>query len=383
MPPRLVQGLTGEARAQVERWWARLDDGARREFATMSAACDEDEVDDEVVDEGANRGAGEPAAGGVAPTCITPAGLADQVEGGLLGLLVGDALGVPYEFHGPRELPPRAAIEFTPPAGFRRAHDGVPPGTWSDDGAQALCLLASLLARGELDLDDLGARLLRWWEDGYLAVDGRVFDIGVQTREALTELSLGTPASRSGPADEHANGNGALMRVLPLALWHRGDDAALFDDATRSSLPTHGHARSQLCCGLYCLFARRLLEGAETGAAWSEATRQGAELWARRGGAPAELRAVDPARAPAGGGGGYVVDSLHSARLALESGPYEHVVKAAVALGHDTDTTAAIAGGLAGVREGALAIPDRWVRALRGRALLDPLLDRLLDVRAG
>ena len=74
------------------------------------------------------------------------------VEAGLIGLLVGDALGVPYEFHRPDGLPPRDRIEMDPPPGFRRAHAGVPPGTWSDDGAQALVLLDSLLANDGLDL---------------------------------------------------------------------------------------------------------------------------------------------------------------------------------------------------------------------------------------
>ena len=64
--------------------------------------------------------------------------LLDRVAGGLTGLLVGDALGVPYEFHLPDALPPQELIEFQPPAGFRRTHRSVPPGTWSDDGAQAL-----------------------------------------------------------------------------------------------------------------------------------------------------------------------------------------------------------------------------------------------------
>lgn len=70
---------------------------------------------------------------------------AERIAGGLIGLLVGDALGVPYEFHEADEIPPSAQIEFEPPAGFDRSHKGTPPGTWSDDGAQALCLLDSLL----------------------------------------------------------------------------------------------------------------------------------------------------------------------------------------------------------------------------------------------
>src|SRR3954453_6913070 len=99
----------------------------------------------------------------------------------MLGLLVGDALGVPYEFHPASAIPALSEIDFDPPAGFARSHSRVPPGTWSDDGAHALCLLASLLERHELDLEDVGRRLVAWYRDGYLAVSGIVFDIGIQT----------------------------------------------------------------------------------------------------------------------------------------------------------------------------------------------------------
>src|SRR3954452_3057216 len=132
----------------------------------------------------------------------------DRMEGGILGLLVGDALGVPYEFHGPTEIPASDDIEMDPPAGFRRAHAGTPPGTWSDDGAQALCLLASLLERGRLDPDDLGRRLLAWHDLGEYAVNGCVFDVGIQTARALGNLRSGTPALQAGSTEEYTNGNG-------------------------------------------------------------------------------------------------------------------------------------------------------------------------------
>lgn len=302
----------------------------------------------------------------------------DRIKGGLLGLLIGDALGVPYEFHGPEDIPPRDHIEMQPPADFRRAHPSVPAGTWSDDGAQALCLLASLLEHDCLELEDFSARLLRWIRKGYLAVDGRVFDVGVQTSVALERLATGTDPARAGPAGEYDNGNGSLMRVLPLALWHRGSDEELARDAIRSSLPTHGHRRSQLCCAAYCLWARRMLEGREQSAAWAEAVDFTETLLDGREQDQHEWAVLALRRAPAGGGSGYVLDCLHSARLALEQDSFEAVLKAAVALGNDTDTTASVAGGIAGIRFGAQAIPARWREALRGRELLDPLLDGLL-----
>ena len=301
----------------------------------------------------------------------------ERIEGGLLGLLVGDALGVPYEFQPPARVPAPPSIEFTPPEGYPRAHASVPPGTYSDDGAQALCLLASLLECGRLDLDDLGRRFVAWLDGGYLAVDGRVFDVGVTTGQAIRALRAGTPAREAGPADERSNGNGSLMRVLPLALWHKGDDDALVEDACAQSLVTHGHPRAQVGCALYCLWARRTLEGAAD--PWAGAVAAARGTLASNPDRLRELEtAVRPDDPPEPTGRGYVIDSLHSARFAVASGPYETAVKAAVALGHDTDTTAAVAGGVAGARDGKAAIPARWLDALRGRDLIDPLLNALL-----
>ncbi|MGE3820984.1 MAG: ADP-ribosylglycohydrolase family protein [Isosphaeraceae bacterium] len=307
---------------------------------------------------------------------------ADRIAGGLIGLLVGDALGVPYEFRPPELIPAAHAIEFQPPQGYARAHASVPPGTYSDDGAQALCLLASLLDRGALDPEDLGRRLLAWYDSGYLAVDGQVFDVGIQTSRALSALRQGTPALEAGPAHESTNGNGSLMRVLPLALWHQGADDELVADACAQSVVTHGHVRSQLCCALYCLWARRTLD--ESGDPWGSAVATLREILQDDPEGLADLeQSVRPDDRAEPTGRGYVVDSLHSARWAVEAGDYTTAVKAAVALGHDTDTTAAVAGGIAGIRQGLSGIPTRWRDALRGRELYQPLLDRLIEKVGG
>lgn len=304
-------------------------------------------------------------------------GIHERIAGGVWGLLVGDAVGVPYEFHAPEALPPYDQLDIVPPPGFSRAHAQVPPGTWSDDGALALALLSSLLARGTLDLDDFGGRLIAWYERGELAVDNLVFDVGIQTSQAIRAMLAGTPARAAGAHHEQANGNGSLMRVLPLALWHRGDDAELVRDAHAQSQVTHGHLRSQVCCALYCLWARRLLQGAPD--AWADAAAALRAIYGASSPAYAELEwQVRPDDSPRGRGTGYVVDCLQSARLAMEADSYEDVVRRAIALGHDTDTTACVAGGLAGIRDGAQAIPERWLRHLRGKALVEPLLAQLL-----
>ena len=305
----------------------------------------------------------------------------DRIGGGLMGLLVGDALGVPYEFHAPEELPSREAIDMTPPAGFARSHLGTPPGTWSDDGAQALALLASLLACNRFDAQDFAARLIAWHGAGDYAVDRRVFDCGLQTRLAIHALRSRVPPLEAGPSNEEHNGNGSLMRVLPLALWHPGDDAALVADAHAQSRLTHGHVRSQVCCALYCLWARQLLDAAHDGGddGWDEAIARLGHLYR---GQEAYLNELEFVTRPEHGrrvrASGYVLHTLWAARHALREGGYEQAVRAAIAFGDDTDTTACVAGGLAGLRGEVQEIPARWIAALRGRGILRPLLDRLL-----
>jgi len=303
--------------------------------------------------------------------------LRERLSGGLLGLLVGDALGVPYEFHSRSALPPSTEIAFTPPAKFRRSHSSVPPGTWSDDGAQALCLLSTLLDRGGLDLWHFSENVLRWYRDGDFTPDQRRFDCGLQTAAAFECLENGTPPDRSGPCEEEDNGNGSLMRVLPLALWHSGSDAELYADARCQSLVTHGHLRSQLCCAFYVLWARQLLRGERDG--WDAAAEKLLALTRSDGDFAREAKFILAAtNRNSACGSGYVLNSLWSARIAMDESNYAAVVRTAVSFGNDTDTTACIAGGLAGIREGFHAIPEVWCRSLRGRSVYQPLLDRLL-----
>lgn len=305
--------------------------------------------------------------------------LRSRIEGGLIGLLVGDALGVPYEFHPPEAIPPLEQIEFQPPPGFSRSHRSVAPGTWSDDGAQALCLLASLLDCHCFNASDFARRLVDWHNKGYLAVDSYVFDVGITTTRAIQNIVAGQPPMNCGPASERDNGNGSLMRVLPLALWHQGSDAELIELAQQQSRVTHGHPRSQVACALYCLWARGELRG--HAAAWEQAVET-IRLHEQRLLFIRELDVTFRQGPDEVHGSGYVVDALWSARQACDQETYEETLKSAIALGNDTDTTACIAGGIAGVRHGIEGIPPRWKQALRGRELVEPLLERLLALHA-
>jgi len=306
----------------------------------------------------------------------------DKITGGLYGLLIGDALGVPYEFHTAQEIPLYSNIEMNPPINFPRAHLGVQPGTWSDDGAQALCLLDSLLSCGTFNLQDFSDRLLDWYDKGKWAIDANVFDVGIQTSAALRAYKAGMSPEKCGLLRPDGKGNGALMRVLPLVLWHQGTDLELVLDAHSQCLITHGHICNQVCCALYCLTARALLHGALFHDALQNAVSSLRNIYHKE--MPAyeqELEwSIRPDNPWVGNGSGYVVDSLRSAFMIMANADsYENAVKHAIQLGDDTDTTACITGGLAGIQFGFQGIPKRWYDALKGRTDVDHLLHQLLS----
>lgn len=304
--------------------------------------------------------------------------LKSRVLGGLYGLLIGDALGVPFEFHSPADIPAAEDISFDLPAGFRRAHPSAPKNAWSDDGAQALCLLSSLLTNGRLNMADFAMCLRKWDANGFLAVDNEVFDIGNQTRIALDRLEQGVPVDKAAPSDVSANGNGSLMRVLPLVLWHQGTEAELVELAHQQSHVTHAHAKAKVCCALYCLIARALIrsatvEDARSKAFWFLQQHYTDEVFKTELALVLHEMATVPPR-----GSGYVVDTLAGALQCLSELDYASVVRAAIRLGNDTDTTAAVAGGLAGIMYGLEGIPLEWREALAGMDIATPIANRLL-----
>ena len=297
--------------------------------------------------------------------------LATRLVGGVWGHLVGDAVGVPYEFRSAQDV---GRVAFGASGTY-----GQPPGTWSDDGALMLALLDSLLEPGGFDVADQGRRSVAWMADGAYTPDGDgAFDIGTTTRRALAAIRDGADAADAGPADEHSCGNGSLMRILPLALVHHGaSDRDLVDMAHRASRVTHGHPRAQVACALYVLIARRLLAGHAPGPALADARASLRELYADD---VDRLAALDHLEAyPERAGRGRVWDSFWSAWDAFAgAGSYRETIERAIAYGNDTDTTAAIAGGLAGIHWGTDGIPAEWLAGMRGREVASPLVDRLL-----
>lgn len=296
--------------------------------------------------------------------------LQGRLEGAVWGHLIGDALGVPYEFLSPEQID---EVEFHGGG----AHN-QPPGTWSDDGSLMLGLLESLLEVG-FDPEDQGMKALAWADAGAYTPDGAgKFDIGGATSTAMHQLRQGMPAVDAGPSGERDCGNGSLMRILPIALVGRDlPNAELVDQAHIASRVTHGHPKAQAACALYVLIARDLLGGeADAGSVLDRcATRYGAITAAHTD----ALDELIQHRTKVLYGSGYVLDTFWSAWEAFSTKEsYRDTVISAVKYGDDTDTTACIAGGLAGIRWGIDSIPAEWLGGMRGREIAKPMIQRLI-----
>jgi ADP-ribosylglycohydrolase len=215
-----------------------------------------------------------------------------------------------------------------------------------------------------------------------------VFDIGNTTSAALSRLRSGVPALEAGPTGERDQGNGSLMRILPLALI--GADALADEELVRrahqASRVTHGHPNSQVACALYVLIARTLLThpDGEPEVALALSVDRLLAVYTRQPAFASVPRELLPHRSSLRKpGGGWVLDAFWSAWEAFAtSASYRETIERAIRYGHDTDTTAAIAGGLAGIRwaldDHEHRIPGKWLSALRGQDIVEGMLRRLL-----
>lgn len=349
---------------------------------------------------------------------------------GMLGLVTGDALGVPVQFMTREEIAIRPQGPVTGMEGFG-TYD-MPPGTWSDDSSMALAALESIRRLGRVDPDDIMQNFLKWELNGEFTPYGYAFDQGNTCSHAIYNYQYDCDWHICGRTGEHANGNGALMRILPVCIYfaERGKNICTSDDEAIESihsvtLLTHNHLRAMIASGLYFFMVKALIRARETAVTSVADTAEPgkAALTENTGNLHArEAVAATPAfseqntsaehdrsllhllqqgidegfayyrhdfrnltemsrysrlydlhklrEIPASEirGSGYVVDSLEAAVWSLiTTDTLPEALLKAVNLGDDTDTVAAIAGGLAGLYYGANAIPPEWLEALKRR----------------
>ena len=287
----------------------------------------------------------------------------NKIIGGLLGLCIGDALGLPVEFK------PRSALKATPVTDMiGYGTHNQPPGTWSDDSSLTFCLAESLC--NGLNLQDIAAKFIKWLYEGYWTPYGKVFDVGNTTRIAIARLKEGVNPLEAGPDDEFSNSNGSLMRILPLAFYlEKSDIEQQFEITHQVSCLTHRHLRSQIACGIYIQVAINLFKGNTPEEAYESMKCTVSDYYSKW---PyiTELHHFkriiesDISRLPENAikSSSYVVDTLEASLWCLlNSNSYADTVLTAVNLGGDTDTLGAVAGGLAGIYYGYDGLPQKWV----------------------
>lgn len=303
-----------------------------------------------------------------------------QIRSALLGVAIGDALGVPYEFKARDMIKEEPATEMT---GYGTYN--MPPGTFSDDASLTFCL-AEMLTEG-FDLQVLANNFVKWLHEGYWTATGHTFDVGVTTREAISNITRGVKPELAGKTDEHSNGNGSLMRILPLLFYVKDMPVEeRFRHVALVSSVTHAHIRSVIACFYYIEFARKILHGIKKQDACKQLKNElpftlekmGVELletivFERLLQSDISTLAEEEIQSS-----GYVVHSLEaSVWCFLQTENYQDAVLKAVNLGEDTDTTAAITGGLAGLQYGADDIPQDWIKTLARLPDIENLVVRL------
>lgn len=279
----------------------------------------------------------------------------DRYVGCLVGLALGDALGAPLEFLS------REAIAAT----WGEVRDllgggwlNVDPGEYTEDTQLAVALASSIVACGRVEPADIARRFVAWLQGGPT-------DVGKLTRAAIRYHEQGLSPDEVGPrvAAEMAGrcaGNGSVMRCAPVGLFHARRPDRLVRDSARSSAITHSDPRPVWGTIALNLALAELLAGRSDHLA-ARVAEQIAEPRVREAIRQAPTLARREVRS-----GGYVLETLGAAFWALENHPgFEEVVVAAINLGDDADTVGAVAGALAGAREGFGAIPARWLRQLQ------------------
>lgn len=268
--------------------------------------------------------------------------------------------------------------------GFGTHHQ--PIGTWSDDSSLAFCLAESLCT--DYDLNDIAKNFVKWYSADLWTPHGRVFDIGIATTHAIQNIVKGHQPELCGGFSESDNGNGSLMRILPLVyyLQKEKDIEVIYKKVKEVSSITHAHFRSVFACFIYVVYCLEILKDKDKFEAYKEMQNVVAKFLESKEFNPIEIGLFerilknDISAYPENEihSSGYVLHSLEASFWCfLNSDSYEETVLKAVNLGEDTDTTGAIAGGLAGIYYGIENMPQKWIDNLVRSNDIKDLAERL------
>lgn len=315
----------------------------------------------------------------------------DTILSGVCGLALGDAVGVPFEFQERKTVKKYDLSRM-----WEYGSHKQPIGTWSDDTSMVLATLDGMCSNVN-SMSTIMDNFRAWMESGKYTANGDVFDIGGTTARALNRYRMGEPLALCGEDDEYSNGNGSLMRMLPVSFYiytHRG--LAINEDTVNmigmfSSL-THAHDISKECCvyyvyiALYCMLAdkskaglQRAIEGGIEAVENYYKNTTGSTVLGVRG--LESLKEILSLKEEDIYSSGYAIDSLEASLWSLyNSTGFKSAVCNAVALGGDTDTIGAITGSLAGLFYGWDNLPTDWMAELKNKPLIYDVCNRYYEL---
>lgn len=300
----------------------------------------------------------------------------DRFRGALLGLAIGDALGVPVESKAPGSFPPVTDLIGGGPFNLN-------PGQWTDDTSMALCLAESLINCQEFDPIDQMNRYLRWYNEGYLSSTDSSFSVGNTVRAALEHYNQ-TGQPYAGSENPRAAGNGSLMRLAPVPLRYAANPSLAINLAANSSRTTHAASEAVDACRYFAALLIGAIQGQDKATLLTNYYTPLAEGWANPLSANIAKVAAGSYKAknpPDIRGTGYVVDCLEAALWAFyHSNSFASGALLAVNLGDDADTTGAVYGQIAGAYYGASNIPNSWLAKLYKRDYIEKLADTLCEL---
>lgn len=311
---------------------------------------------------------------------------------GIMGVIIGDALGVPVQFLTREELNENPVTQMR---GYGTFH--MPPGSWSDDGSMTLATLDSIREKREIDYDDIMTRFVGWNFEGQYTPTGRAYDQGNACLESICNY-VGTGNYKTcGKTGEYANGNGALMRIMPVCLYAyiqhtKGKitvDEAL-DYVHQATALTHNHLRAKMASGIYFFIVQEILNGEgdlilllQKGIdkAKEYYTKDIANLteWTRYS-RLVDLSEFSKEEEENIKSSEYVVDSIEAAVWSLiTTTTFQDALLKAVNLGGDTDTIAAIAGGLGGLYYGHALMEENWKDTIIKKEEIEALCELVVE----
>ncbi|MEO6820513.1 MAG: ADP-ribosylglycohydrolase family protein [Ginsengibacter sp.] len=305
-----------------------------------------------------------------------------MIKSALFGVAIGDALGVPVEFKSRKTISQNPVTDM-----FGYGTHNVPPGTFSDDSSLTFCLAEALTQ--EFDLNTIGQNFVKWRNDNYWTPRGNVFDIGIATNQAIDRLVNGERPELAGGFDISSNGNGSLMRILPLVFYMIDKPISeRYEIAGKVSSITHRHILSIIACFYYLEFARQLILGIDKFKIYQNLQTDISNHLRSLTINQKEISFFDRLfieniynlTEENIFSSGYVLHTLEaSIWCLLTTDNFGEATLKAVNLGEDTDTTGAVTGGLAGILYGFDNIPKTWIEKLARKDDIGYLVERLAN----